>query len=46
VVAHAVDDDLGTHVSLPVFGKGGVGFLLARCARGPHPALPEDGEGK
>ena len=32
--------------SLPVFGEGRVGFLLARCARGPHPAHPEVGEGK
>ncbi len=27
--------------------RGGQGsFFLARCARGPHPALPEDGEGR
>ncbi len=32
--------------SLPGFGEGRVGFFLARFARGPHPALPDDGEGE
>jgi hypothetical protein len=33
--------------SLPVFGEGGVGLFAALAPKEePHPALPEDGEGK
>ncbi len=29
----------------PSSGRAGWGSFFARCARGPHPTLPEDGEG-